>query len=413
MAEGQATSITADALPPVQVYTPTGRDGPLIARLLDEKGMPNVLHESESAVLAAAEDGDGPLLVTQEGISPTGVRRLHDLLGNQPPWSDLPVVLLRKNASRHQAPLHELLRHRSVRSLNRPIDSRVLCVAVRLAAESRQRQLEVAELLREQAELSQELRARAKKLQQLTVELSEVEDRERAQLADLLHDDVQGLLVGAQLHIGVAQKQADGNPRLSKALGEVRDLVTEAQRSSRNLSHELYPAALRQDDLLELLAWLGKHAQRLFGIDLRLSVPAHIDSMEPHLLRFCYRALREVLRNAAKHAGVNRAELIAQRRGDTVELTVADRGVGFDPDQQRNHADCDGMGLLSIKERIETLGGELLIDSQPDAGSRITLRIPLSVPSPTPRRDSPRHRKGRNNPKDQISISPYPPDDND
>ena len=373
----QSSTDEPDQLPPLIVYTPTGRDATLIVRLLASNNLPCRACGREAELLAAAETGVGPLLIAEEGLSEAGGSQLCQLLDAQPAWSDLPVILLRQAGSRTGVDHDRLIRRSSVRWLRRPIDSHSLVVLVRLAGEARRRQQQVASLLDEQVVLNEQLTRHTDQLRDLTVELIEAEDHERARLADLLHDDLQGLLVAASLHLAAAEKHIGDNSSLRDAIDRTRELLKDAQESSRNLSHELFPAALRRGDLHGLLKWLESHAERMFGVDLQVTSASHLDTVEPVILRFCYRAIREILCNTAKHAGVTRASLKLRCHDGHLELTIADEGVGFDPAHLDQAADAGNMGLLAIRERIESLRGSMLVDSQPGAGSRITLIVPV------------------------------------
>lgn len=365
-------------MPPTIVYTPTGRDATLISRRLASQNMPCVVCDHQTDLLDAAEAGRGPLLIAEEGLSIAGGQWLDRILNDQPTWSDLPVILLMQARHGKGTACQVLTRRSSVQWLRRPIDSHYLLSTLRLAVNSRQRQNQVASLLQEQMELNQQLKHRAEQLRNLTVELIEAEDHERARLADMLHDDLQGVLVAAALHLGAAEKQIGDNPRLREAIDQSRTLVKTAQRSSRSLSHELYPAALRLGDLKTLLDWLRHNAKQMFGVDLQVLTEPIITKIEPIILRFCYRAIQEMLCNVAKHAGVNSATLSLRCDSDYIELVVSDDGVGFDPIVCEQATDPSGLGLIMIGERTEALGGKMIVKSQPGDGCQITLLIPTT-----------------------------------
>ena len=98
-----------------------------------------------------------------------------------------------------------------------------------------------------------------------------------------------------------------------------------------------------------------------------------------------FRVLQEALANAIKHAGVKHFTVALRESGDQIQLEVADAGIGFDPEAaMRSH----GLGLISMRERLSLVKGELVIESRPGAGTRIRARVPLSR-APAARLDEP------------------------
>ena len=100
----------------------------------------------------------------------------------------------------------------------------------------------------------------------------------------------------------------------------------------------------------------------------------------PKEISLCvFRVLQEALQNAAKHSGVRFFRVDLDGKADTVQLTVSDLGVGFDPDDAINGR---GLGLISMRERLRLVSGEISIKSQPGSGTTIHARVPFSSSSP-------------------------------
>jgi PAS domain S-box-containing protein len=217
-----------------------------------------------------------------------------------------------------------------------------------------------------------ELEERARQLQQLTLELSQAEDRERRRLAVILHDDLQQLLAAAKFHVGLLNRRL-GHDEESKRLGATaRDLLQQAIDQSRSLSHELSPPALAQGDLRDALEWLTEQMQAKHGLSVRLEAPDWLPYPSEPLKSLLFRAAQEMLFNVVKHAQVREARLRVSRRHGRTYLSVADRGRGFDP----RAAGRAGFGLLSIRERLELLGGRLKVVSAEGRGSIFVLAVP-------------------------------------
>jgi PAS domain S-box-containing protein len=228
------------------------------------------------------------------------------------------------------------------------------------------------------AQRTEDLRQTVGRLQQLTLELSQAEDRERQRIADILHDDVQQTLAAAKFHLNLLVREARSAEESRRTVEQVKQMLREAIEKSRSLAHELSPA-LYQADLTETLKWLAQHMGRKHGLTVRLETRARVDSPAEPLKAFLYKVAQELLFNVAKHAGVREACLRVRRRGSFLYLSVTDRGRGFDPEKLAGPA---GSGLLNIRERVQLLGGRMRIRSTPGRGSRFLIAIPDQSASP-------------------------------
>jgi PAS domain S-box-containing protein len=208
------------------------------------------------------------------------------------------------------------------------------------------------------------VQARTAKVRELSRALAMAEQEERRRIAHVLHDDLQQVLFGAQL---------------ADALGDTerfKEIVAHALELTRSLSHELSPPLLQGEDLEELLRWLAQHARERYGLDVEVEVRGDVRVPEADLRVLLYQLLRELLFNVTKHAGTDRARVIAERTNEHVRLVVEDEGAGFDP-AELDEASNVGLGLPSVRERLELVGGELEVASSPDEGTRITITVPV------------------------------------
>ena len=218
-----------------------------------------------------------------------------------------------------------------------------------------------------------ELEQRAHQLQKLTLELAQAEDRERRRLAEILHDDLQQVLAAAKFHLGLLDSCARNPEQARELVGQVKQMLKEAIEKSRGLFHELAPAVLYQSNLGDTFEWLAREVQKKHGLAVHVEVRGDIDSRSEALRAFLYRAAQELLFNMVKHAGVTESKLRVQRQRRQLWLTVSDRGRGFDP---KSLAQTAGFGLLSIRERVELLGGRMRIRSARGRGTTILIGLP-------------------------------------
>ncbi len=223
------------------------------------------------------------------------------------------------------------------------------------------------------AQRTVELKRRARQLQKLTLDMSEAEDRERQRLAEILHDDLQQVLAAAKFHLGLMRNQARHDSSLQGIGTEIDQMLREAIEKTRSLSHELNPAVLHQDNLAEMLAWLAERTQAKHGLTVLVRAHGQVNVKTEALKAFLYKAAQELLFNTVKHAGVNEAKIRIRRVGRRICLSVSDRGRGFDVQELGQAA---GFGLLSIRERIELLGGRMKIRSTQGKGSTFLIVVP-------------------------------------
>jgi len=231
--------------------------------------------------------------------------------------------------------------------------------------------------LNEQLELqvarrTEELRRTVDRLRQLTLELSQAEDRERKRIADILHEDVQQMLAAARFHLNLLANGTCSTEEVRGVIEQVRQMLRDAIERSRNLSHELSPA-IYQVELVEILNWLARHMQQKHGLTVGVEAHGRVDSPSEPLKAFLYKVTQELLFNVVKHAGVHEAGVRVRRMGQNICLSVVDPGWGFDPEGLEEAA---GFGLLSIRERVRLLGGRMKIRSAPGMGSRILIVVP-------------------------------------
>jgi PAS domain S-box-containing protein len=225
-----------------------------------------------------------------------------------------------------------------------------------------------------------ELTTQSRRLRELVVELSDTEDRERRRLADLLHDDLQQMLVGISFHLELAQQKCGDDSEAGSMLSEARNLLQDAIARSRNLSHELSPTAFRDRPLADSLHWLADKMRQQHGLEVKLRVDGVIEGLSEPVRVLLYKAIREMLFNIVKHAEVREANVKIHRQDGQLEVQVTDHGKGFDAEAVLENRSGQGLGLFSLRQRLEMLGGQLHVESTRGAGSKFRLTVPVIDP---------------------------------
>lgn len=217
---------------------------------------------------------------------------------------------------------------------------------------------------------------RSTQLRSLSRELNLAEQREKQRLSQLLHDGLQQQLVGAKFRIGALERSCGAH--LRPVVEELNELICESLESSRSLAYELSPPVLTRSGLLPALEWLSGWMKSRHGLKVRFQARCEPPPVPEDTAILLYQATRELLFNVVKHAKVGTATLEVAREGPELHIRVCDRGRGFDPDQlQAVGGAFGGLGLPSIRERLDSLGGRLEMDAAPRHGSRFTLVAPL------------------------------------
>lgn len=216
--------------------------------------------------------------------------------------------------------------------------------------------------------------SRSKQLQILAMELVEAEEKERKRIAEVLHDDLQQILASAKMQLQVACHALPPIP----GLAEVDKLLKECITKSRRLSHELSPVVVYHSGLCTALKWLAGQLKEQFGlkVDLDLDTSQQFESKSLNI--FLFRAVQELLFNVTKHAGVDSARVVLSVSDQGLNITVSDQGRGFNP-EILDSTEKTGLGLLSLRERVQTMGGSLLLESVPGQGSSFVLQIPSEM----------------------------------
>lgn len=203
--------------------------------------------------------------------------------------------------------------------------------------------------------------------------LATVEERQR--LARELHDSVTQSLYSLTL-LAEAGRRTALSGDLEKVTGNIARLGETAQQAlkeMRLLVYELRPLALESAGLAEALQHRLDAVEKRAGIETKLRIQLE-DELPPQIEHELYRIAQEALNNSLKHAGATAVSVVLRCSDDTVYMEIRDNGKGFNPEEIQ---DRGGLGLTSIRERIEALGGSLSINAQSGEGTHLMAAVPL------------------------------------
>lgn len=199
------------------------------------------------------------------------------------------------------------------------------------------------------------------------------QEAERQRLSRQMHDGPAQALSNFILQTEIAMRLLDVDA--AQAKNELGDLKTSAMstfQKVRNFIFELRPMML---DDLGLIPTLRKYADAFkeqTGLDVNVTVTGTERRLEPYLEVMVFRAVQELLGNAARHSQSTMIKVQVDLGSDLLRINVDDNGKGFDPDTLK---EANNLGLNLIRERAEMLGGSFEIDSKIGSGARISFSV--------------------------------------
>ncbi len=235
-----------------------------------------------------------------------------------------------------------------------------------------------------------ELRAQQKKEQatqkRIREEIVLAGERERRHIGQVLHEEMAQNLALLNLKLHEAEQrscQRYGGPEelpscIHTELLETRNLVNVMIGQIRTMIFDLYPHVLDDGGLVAAMNWYANTFTERTGLSVSVYGGEEDLGLSESQNIYLFRAFKELLHNAWKHAGAGEVVATVKRRKNNVRLTVDDEGAGFDPILIHDLSDgLRGIGLVSIQEWVAVMDGSMKIESQPGKGTRVSLDVPL------------------------------------
>ncbi len=199
-------------------------------------------------------------------------------------------------------------------------------------------------------------------------------ESERQRWAQELHDDTLQGMAAIRISLATALQSGaeDRSQQIERAAQETIDRLEGQIGELSRLINDLRPTALERLGLDGALRALAEESGARGGLEVEadVAIEAELSAEEE---RTVYRLIQEALTNAAKHAGATRVDLTAKLGEQGVQIAVEDNGDGFDPALVNS-----GRGLVGMRERIEAIGGQLEVSSEPQKGTRVQASVPVS-----------------------------------
>jgi len=215
------------------------------------------------------------------------------------------------------------------------------------------------------------------KLRSLASELSLAEERERRRIAAELHDRIGQTLAVTRMKLDALRESATTR-NLITDLDEIRVLIDQTINDTRSLTIELSPPILYELGFESAVDWLTEQTQKQHGIEMVFKTDSTLKPLWNDLSVVLFKVVQELIFNVVKHAKAQRSKVSLCRDEERIKIVVEDDGVGFDMSEKIHSMGVNGcFGLFSIRERLESFGGDIDVATAPGRGTRVIVTAPL------------------------------------
>jgi signal transduction histidine kinase len=230
------------------------------------------------------------------------------------------------------------------------------------------------------AQLFAELEAQREALRQVSLRLVNAQEAERRLISRELHDELGQALTALKINLDLARRALPerASPKLRRSVHEASSLAMHTLETARNMSLALHPALLDDLGLVAALRWEIDRFEQMTGQTVLFETDLADLKLQPELEITIYRIVTEALTNIARHAQASEIQLLLKLEEQQISLQVADNGIGFDVENWQNSpGERKSLGLVSMRERAELLGGKLEIISSLGRGTTVTGVLPV------------------------------------
>lgn len=234
--------------------------------------------------------------------------------------------------------------------------------------------VENARLYEELALAHAEIRRKADQLQRLLARTVDLQEEERRRIAADIHDSVVQLIYGAMYETEGTLQRLPEDTAAQADLHNIQVSLKQAIAEIYKAIYDLWPASLDEMGLFPSLRSYMIQYEEDTGISCRLRIQGNPIRFNPSARIALFRILQEALYNVRKHAQANIVEIIFTFQDGRVKVMVQDDGIGFD--QEKALAERQHLGLISMRERAENIGGTFTIESSLSRGSRLMWEFP-------------------------------------
>jgi signal transduction histidine kinase len=202
------------------------------------------------------------------------------------------------------------------------------------------------------------------------------QEEERGRIARELHDETAQFLTALSLHLATLKNLIPDEPRTREMFDDLQSQIRQMSRGIYRLVHDLRPAQLDDLGLVPALEFLAEEEYKLAGLQVELKIEGQRQRLDPLVETVLFRVAQEALTNVIRHAQCEQARLELEFEAQQVILKVRDKGVGID--MEFAQAPERGWGLEGMRERVESVGGQLQITSPESGGTVVEVVVPVN-----------------------------------
>lgn len=214
------------------------------------------------------------------------------------------------------------------------------------------------------------------RLRSLATALTEAEEKERRQIATEVHDSIGQNLALSKLRLEMLRQSLE--EPFQEEISSVTSMLDQTIRSTRTLTFELGTPVLYRFGFFPAIERLSERFEEDYGLSIKVVSDGENPEMNDDMKAFLFRAVRELAMNSVKHANASLLTIRTKVTGGRLYMSVSDDGAGFDPSTVESIGrDSRSFGLFSLRERIISLGGRMVIKSILGEGTSVRLFVPL------------------------------------
>jgi len=229
-------------------------------------------------------------------------------------------------------------------------------------------------------QLLQQSQVRQKKLRSLAHQILLAQENERREISRELHDEVVQTLVGINVELAALLTAAMiGSPSLKLKITRTQRLVEKSVSAVHQFARDLRPAVLDDLGLVPALQAFMKTIANRQKLRIRLTAFTGIETLKGDKRTMLYRVAQEALTNVGRHAKASLVKVNIREIDGGIQMDVHDNGKSFDVDRVLSARTNKRLGLLGMRERIEMVGGTLVIQSTPGEGTLVCVQIPTPL----------------------------------
>lgn len=203
----------------------------------------------------------------------------------------------------------------------------------------------------------------------------QAQEDERARIARELHDETSQILSAFILELATLRELAKHKPQIKNIVDKLQELSRQMSQGLYSMVHDLRPAQLDDLGLAPAIQSLLNSECHPNGLSVTFEVNGAQKRLDSLIETVLFRVAQEALTNVARHAETNKATVCLDYAQETITLGVLDSGRGFDPNEPLHPP--RGWGMEGMRERVEAVGGRLVLHSAPGHGTTVQAIIPL------------------------------------